>query len=104
MHGWISLPQSWYIVLLIGCAVLGAVLGGVGTRKNAFPRWLAWSFAYAVFMVLVAYLYESSRMPGPYNIAAWSLFVVPAFFLTLPVLGIPWIIAAALRSAGRSAK
>lgn len=98
MHGWISLPLSWQLAVLVFAAPIGAALGSVRDRKNGVALWLGFSLAYAIFAVLVAFYYESWRSPGGYDVIAWSILIVPAVALVLPIMGVPWAIASAIVS------
>jgi hypothetical protein len=94
MHGFaIPMPLSWVLILLIFGAVCGALLGCMRIRRNGIAHWLVFSAAYAVFTALAAFCYQTSRFPGPYNIRAWSILIVLAFMLMLPIVGLPWLVA-----------
>lgn len=93
MHGWISLPLLWQQLLLVFALVLGAALGWTPVRRNNIALWLAFSIVYAVFALLVAFGYESLRVPGDYSLAAWIFLLLPTLVIILPAVGVPWLIA-----------
>jgi len=97
MHGWISLPLWCCAALLIGAVLLGARLGSAPARRKGIALWLAFSLVYAFFALLVAFAYELLSFPGDYDLAAWSMLLVPTLVVVLPAIGIPWVIASSLR-------
>ena len=98
MHGWISIPWTWQLVLLALAPVVGFALGAWGARsKRQIVLWLGYTLAYSLLAVLVAFLYETHGFAGlyvgHYDMVAWGILVVPVFLYGLPTIGLPWALA-----------
>jgi hypothetical protein len=93
MHGWISLPLIGYQLLALFAFVFGAALGWTPVRRNNIALWLAYSFVYAVFALLVAFACEFLHTPGDYDLAPWLLLLLPTLLIILPTMGVPWLLA-----------
>ena len=103
MHGWISIPGIWQLALLALAPVVGLAVGAWSARsKYQIALWFGYTLTYSVLVVLLAFLYESHRFRGQYNLAAWSMLVIPVFVYALPAVGLPWLLARKFVRSGSS--
>lgn len=96
MHGWISLPLSWQIVMLIVGLLVGVAARFIAPRMRGFGV-AGVALAYAVFCVWIGYQYEiwDSLLGG--NPRPWAILVVPAFVIFWPIVAIGASLLGSLR-------